>query len=185
MASPNSRPRKPTLVKPADSALYIVSKTDAFRLEDLPTELADPRPKLPRRKPLTPEQKRLNAIWMRNNPTKAEAIMHFWLLRTCLTVAPDLPELIDEIRPQHLLMGYIPDFYIPLLKVVIECDGWSHRTKRGRAHDKIRDDAMLCAGLTVVRFRNEAITTQTPIFQRRVTALIRRLHRAYLRSHEQ
>lgn len=42
------------------------------------------------------------------------------------------------------------DFYLPLMRVALECDGWHHGTERGRAKDAVRDAELRARGVTPV-----------------------------------
>jgi len=55
---------------------------------------------------------------------------------------------------QKPLGEYIADFYCHQAKLVIEVDGGQHFTDEVIEHDKIRDECMKSAGLTVLRFTN-------------------------------
>lgn len=57
-----------------------------------------------------------------------------------------------EIRPQFVLYGYIADFYLPGLGLVLEVDGPLHDTPKQRSYDRYRDARLISRGLTVKRF---------------------------------
>lgn len=55
---------------------------------------------------------------------------------------------------QKPLGEYIVDFYCHKVKLVIEVDGGQHFSGEVIEYDKIRDEFMKSAGLTVLRFAN-------------------------------
>jgi very-short-patch-repair endonuclease len=61
---------------------------------------------------------------------------------------------------QKIIGNYIADFYCPKLKVVIEVDGGQHYSAEGREKDKMRDDYMISAGITVLRFSDREVLGQ-------------------------
>ena len=57
------------------------------------------------------------------------------------------------LAPQHRIEGYVVDFAIVVLMLVIECDGERHHTtKRDRQRDKVRQQIIEAAGWRVIRF---------------------------------
>ncbi|WP_299360113.1 endonuclease domain-containing protein [Mucilaginibacter sp.] len=54
---------------------------------------------------------------------------------------------------------YIPDFYCHKAKLVIEADGPIHLLKQD--YDKNRDEVLTALGLTILRFENDQIITDT------------------------
>ena len=63
-----------------------------------------------------------------------------------------------RIRSQHILWGYIADFYIPSVKLDIEVDGSYHDSRT--AYDQRRDNWLREHGVSVLRVRNEDIKTR-------------------------
>ena len=55
---------------------------------------------------------------------------------------------------QKPIGGYITDFCCRKAKLVIELDGSQHFTKESKEYDKVRNEFMHAAGLTVLRFSN-------------------------------
>lgn len=49
---------------------------------------------------------------------------------------------------------YIMDFYIPRLRLDIELDGYYHFTKKGKKHDKNRDNEIKDQGMKILRIIN-------------------------------
>ena len=54
---------------------------------------------------------------------------------------------------------YFADFFLPDLDVVLECDGWQHRTRAGQSKDKKKDAYLRSRGLKVKRIRDKSIRT--------------------------
>ena len=63
-----------------------------------------------------------------------------------------------KFRKQHPIGPYIADFYCWEKGLIIECDGDSHYTPDGQAHDQTRDEYLHSLGLTILRFPNNTIT---------------------------
>ena len=61
---------------------------------------------------------------------------------------------------QKIIDNYIVDFYCPKLKLVIEVDGGQHYSAEGREKDKKRDNDMMRAGITVLRFSDREVLGQ-------------------------
>lgn len=57
-----------------------------------------------------------------------------------------------KFRRQHVIGGYVVDFYCPALWLVIEVDGPVHDDHR--AQDRQRDEDLTSLGVQVVRLRN-------------------------------
>ena len=53
--------------------------------------------------------------------------------------------------------GYIADYYVPRLRLVIEIDGQHHKAPRQGAYDKSRSEHLGSKGLSVLRFDNDEI----------------------------
>ena len=66
-----------------------------------------------------------------------------------------------KFRRQAPLAGFVVDFLCPDLRLVIELDGGIHDLKE--AEDVARDERLRLAGYTVLRFRNNAFTTNPNI----------------------
>ncbi|MDE1461204.1 endonuclease domain-containing protein [Spartinivicinus poritis] len=62
---------------------------------------------------------------------------------------------------QKPLLDYIVDFYCPAAKLVIELDGGQHYDANHQEQDRIRDQALTELGLTVLRFDNRQVLTET------------------------
>jgi very-short-patch-repair endonuclease len=73
-----------------------------------------------------------------------------------------------KFRRQHIIAGYIVDFYCAELWLAIEVDGGVHDERRG--DDRERDDHLASLGVRVVRIRNADVLEQ---FDTVVTRLAR------------
>ena len=60
-----------------------------------------------------------------------------------------------KFRRQHLIKGYIVDFYCSEVKLVVEVDGLIHLKQV--EEDKERQENIEKAGLKVIRFKNEEV----------------------------
>ncbi len=63
-----------------------------------------------------------------------------------------------RFRRQHVLAGFIVDFYCPALRLVIELAGSIHDDPGRRDHDDRRQLELERRGYRVVRIRNEQAT---------------------------
>jgi very-short-patch-repair endonuclease len=76
-----------------------------------------------------------------------------------------------KFRRQHVLHGFIVDFYCAELKLVVELEGGSHGGPSQAAYDAARADWLRHAGYRVVRIGNADLT------QDRLGKLIGRIER--------
>ena len=75
-----------------------------------------------------------------------------------------------RVRPQHVIRGWIVDFYIASARLVIEVDGDVHDLQLDE--DERRTAALGAEGLRVIRFRNEEVLDALPwVIARIVDAL--------------
>lgn len=89
---------------------------------------------------------RTRAKRLRREPTKAESAM--WdMLR-------DLRPCGARFRRETPIGPYIADFAWLSARIVVEVDGDSHETDRGRRHDLRRDAFLRAEGSAVLRFDN-------------------------------
>ena len=58
-----------------------------------------------------------------------------------------------RVRRQEPILGWIADFYIPKLRLVVELDGAGH----SKFKDRLRDRIMRSKGLEVLRIKNEDV----------------------------
>lgn len=66
-----------------------------------------------------------------------------------------------KFRRQHPIFCYVVDFYCHQLKLVIEIDGGIHDGEELKKKDAEREATLKSFGLTVIRFRNEDIYSDT------------------------
>src|SRR5881396_2103884 len=83
---------------------------------------------------------------LRHNPTPAER--HAW------TLLRNRGILRLKFRRQHVLHGFIVDFYCPSERIVIELEGNVHDTEAQRGYDQARTGLLEGAGYRVIRVRN-------------------------------
>ncbi len=84
---------------------------------------------------------------LRKNPTRAEQHLWYEHLRYCT----------PKVRRQHVLAGFILDFYCAKLHLGIELDGAHHYTPEGMAKDEARTEILEKHGVKVMRFENRVV----------------------------
>lgn len=96
------------------------------------------------------DPKQALAAWLRAQPTPAETVLWERLRR----------------RPggltfwnQHVVRGWIADFYCPAARLVIEVDGGVHTAADRARADQLRDEVMRAYRFGVLRFANAQVTT--------------------------
>lgn len=92
----------------------------------------------------------MSARRMRSAPTEYEALL--WTILRKKQVGG------YKFRRQHIIAGYIVDFYCPAAKLVIEVDGDVHDGQQG--YDQERDKLMKVLGYRVLRFKNREIVDE-------------------------
>ena len=89
---------------------------------------------------------------LRREPTPAER--HAWsLLRNRRLLGL-------RFRRQHVLHGFIVDFYCPALKLVLEVDGNPHDDATQASYDDARTAWLKSAGYRLIRVRNRDLTLE-------------------------
>ena len=88
---------------------------------------------------------------MRREMTPAEARLWSALRRSTLGV---------RVRRQHIVRGWIVDFYIHAAQLVIEVDGDIHDLQVDEDHR--RDESLRAEGLHVLRVRNDDVLHRLP-----------------------
>jgi len=73
-----------------------------------------------------------------------------------------------RFRRQHVLHGYVIDFYCHERRLCIELDGAPHLESGQAAKDKNRDADLILRGYRVLRMMNEDVLRDIPIFRERV-----------------
>ncbi|MBA3658963.1 MAG: DUF559 domain-containing protein, partial [Gemmatimonadales bacterium] len=89
---------------------------------------------------------------LRQRQTPAEA-----LARDCLR---DRRCLGFKFRRQHVIRGFIVDFYCPELRLVIEVDGPIHLRHDIACRDRYRTHVIGRLGITVLRLRKDEISAE-------------------------
>jgi very-short-patch-repair endonuclease len=84
---------------------------------------------------------------LRKNMTIAEKKLWYEYLRT----------FRFRVLRQRPIDHFIVDFYCPHLKLVIEIDGESHFTKKGKEYDQERTERLEDYSLKIVRFTNQQV----------------------------
>ena len=100
---------------------------------------------IPYRRDLKPRSQAL-----RRDPSPAERKLWYEFLR-------DLPAKFTRQKP---LGCYVADFYCARVRLVVEVDGDSHFTDRGKRYDEGRTEAFALRGIRVIRFTNSEVTQQ-------------------------
>jgi len=88
----------------------------------------------------------------RKNPTEAEDILWQRIRNNQLGV---------KVRRQHAIQGYILDFALLEVKLVIEIDGEYHNEEDQRIYDRARTEYLNEFGLTLIRFTNDEVLKNT------------------------
>ncbi len=94
-----------------------------------------------------PPEKRALARSFRRNMTLAE-----WLLWEQIR---DGKLCRAKFRRQHVIAGYIVDFYCHAARLVVEVDGEIHA--RQAQDDAVREAAISAYGVRIIRFSNDAV----------------------------
>jgi len=89
---------------------------------------------------------------LRHNPTPAER--HAW------TLLRNRGILGLKFRRQHVLHGFIVDFYCPSERIVIELEGDVHDAEAQRDYDQARAGFLEAAGYRVIRVRNRDVSRE-------------------------
>jgi|SRR3972149_1802884 len=58
---------------------------------------------------------------------------------------------------QRIIGNYIPDFYCPKAKLIVELDGGQHYSEEGVKKDKLRDDYIKNLGIKILRFSDREV----------------------------
>ena len=72
-----------------------------------------------------------------------------------------------KFRRQHVLHGFIVDFYSAELRLVLELDGDHHREPSRSTYDAARSQVLEAAGYHVIRIQNRDLT------RKRITEAVR------------
>lgn len=104
-------------------------------------------------------EKLARARALRSLPTASEERLWSLLRRGALDV---------RVRRQHVLLGWIVDFYIPAWRLVIEVDGSAHDACA--EDDRRRDEVFAREGVRVLRLRVEEIDASPEVLLPRIRA---------------
>jgi len=102
------------------------------------------------RKRAKPEKKEYSQR-MRKNPTIAERMLWKELKGKKLGV---------KFTRQKIIMGWIVDFYSPIVSLVIELDGEYHENQK--SYDSYRDSKINELGISIIRIPNEVVINNMP-----------------------
>lgn len=108
---------------------------------------------LTRRQRYSREDKEAYAKHLREHMTLAE-----WTLWQHLK---DWPDEGIQVEAQAIVHGWIVDFFIPSVKLVIEVDGGIHRTGYSYQKDQHKDAILTRDGFTVLRITNSEAMHRT------------------------
>jgi very-short-patch-repair endonuclease len=72
------------------------------------------------------------------------------------------------VSRQKTIDNYIVDFYCASAALVIELDGGHHYTPEGREQDRRRDHDLAARGLTVLRFSDRDVLTNSEAVQEEI-----------------
>jgi adenine-specific DNA-methyltransferase len=78
-----------------------------------------------------------------------------------------------KFRRQHVIAGFILDFYCPSIKLGIEVDGAVHRREENRNYDKERDVVIKEHGVTIMRIESKAIELALPAVLRAIAIALK------------
>lgn len=106
-------------------------------------------------KKISRREKEEFAANMRKKPTLAERC-----------ILPELSPL--GFLDQHIVLGFIPDFWHPQKRMIVEIDGGYHTRKLQVEKDRERDDIFRKNGYTVLRFTNDQVLNEMPIVVQKI-----------------
>ena len=114
----------------------------------------------PKKKPPVREDLLNNARAMRRESTDAEEKL-WWLVRSRRLGG-------FKFRRQHLVGGYILDFYCQECLLGVELDGGQHDEDAMRAHDELRTADLRNRGIEVIRFWNNEVLQDTDVVAEKI-----------------
>jgi|GEM_PF-207804 len=77
-----------------------------------------------------------------------------------------------KFRRQHPIGSFIADLYCDEARLVIEIDGAIHKETTQQEHDKNREDTLRQSGLSILRFTNEDVLTETEVVLQTIAAFV-------------
>jgi len=78
-----------------------------------------------------------------------------------------------KFRRQHVILGWIVDFWSSEARVVVEVDGGYHGSQHQRELDAVRDAAMSNLGISVLRVSNQDVLENTSAVIDRINEAVR------------
>jgi len=108
------------------------------------------------------EIKKRFARYLRKDATKTEKIMWELLRRRKFTGL--------KFRRQHVIEGFVLDFYCHELRLGIEIDGSIHAKRKD--YDQIRQEIIESEGITIIRFTNKEILKNKKLVLEKLKRLI-------------
>ena len=114
-------------------------------------------------KQLTYPEKLSTAKALRSNMTVAERLMWEAVRRNSLAGF--------HFRRQHVIAGFIVDFYCHAARLIIEIDGPIHEQRQD--HDAERSQILESAGLRVIRFTNDEVLNDLPAVLQQIRSRLR------------
>jgi len=100
------------------------------------------------------KDKMIAAKYFRKNPTTGEKILWEALRRRQL--------LNLKFRRQHVIDGFVLDFYCPALKIGIEVLGEVHNNNENKKYDEEREVVLKRNGITFIHIETKAIEIALP-----------------------
>ena len=97
--------------------------------------------------------------------TKAEACLWKYVLRARMMKG-------YRFRRQRPVLNYIADFMCTELKLIIEVDGFSHDDDEVFKNDMKRQEELIKAGFTIIRFQDEEVLKDMENVRRSLTIWI-------------
>ena len=98
---------------------------------------------------------------MRKNPTQGESALKAGLLNEIKSTSNEFEKSLLEFSSQHILYGYVLDFYFKKSKIAVEVDGIDHKYGKQKKWDDRRDRAIGDCGIKTLRFTNEEVINDT------------------------
>ena len=74
-----------------------------------------------------------------------------------------------KFRRQHVIDGFIADFYCNELRLIVEVDGGVHETQKD--YDRLRDYIISRNNITIIRFSNEVVVNNFTMVVKRIREL--------------
>ena len=85
-----------------------------------------------------------------------------------------------QFRRQRPVLNYIADFMCKELMLIIEVDGITHQWEEIAENDKIREEALIAMGFTVMRFEDDDVLTAISGVYYRIEEFIKSFELKYI-----